>query len=192
VTDVRDVANAHINALTVPEAAGHRHLIVTKELWLKDVAQILKKEFQPKGYSVPSVVVPNVFVWLNSLVEKTYRIVVPRLGREFGYENTRMRDILKVEPTEIEKTLIETATSMIDLEIIKKKEKKAKRSKAVKATDAEAVAVESNGTEAKTNGEANGTAEVGAGDAITKELEPEDKEKPAVPLVEAPIEISAN
>lgn len=48
-TDVRDVAKAHVAALTIAEAAGHRHLIVTKNMWLKDIALTLKKEFQPKG-----------------------------------------------------------------------------------------------------------------------------------------------
>lgn len=89
-TDVRDVAKAHVSALTADGAAGNRHLIVTQSLWLKDIAQIIKKEFQPKGYHVPTIVVPNVFVWLNSFVEKAYRIVVPRLGREYTFENKRV------------------------------------------------------------------------------------------------------
>lgn len=45
------------------------------------------------GYHVPTVVVPNVFVWLNSLVEKAYKMVVPRLGRDFAYENNRMKEV---------------------------------------------------------------------------------------------------
>ena len=186
LTDVRDVAQAHISALTAAGAAGHRHLVVTQTVWLKDIALILKKEFQPKGYSVPSFVAPNVFVWLNSLYEKQYKIVVPRLGREFSYENKRMKEVLKVEPTETEKTIIDSAQSLIDLEIISQKKKKSKKSKDAKVNGDAGGDTPADATETeKTNGEVEPAKTNG-------ELEPEDKEKPAPPTSEVPVEIAAN
>jgi hypothetical protein len=127
----------------------------------------MKKEYQPKGYSVPTVVVPNVFVWLNSLIEKSYKMVVPRLGREFSYSNERMTTVLGITPTETEKTLFDTANSLIEFELIKKKEKKAKKSKAV---------AETNGTVVEGGDEV--IPEVNGKTEEVKELEPEDKDKP--------------
>ena len=38
--DVRDVARAHVAAMTTEEAAGHRHCLVTDMLWYADMAQM--------------------------------------------------------------------------------------------------------------------------------------------------------
>ena len=52
--DVRDVALAHLRAAFLPEAAGHRHIIVSEKKWfsIKKAADILAEEFGPKGYKV--------------------------------------------------------------------------------------------------------------------------------------------
>ncbi len=39
--DVRDSALAHIRAMTSPQAAGHRHIVFTENLWMTEVAQVL-------------------------------------------------------------------------------------------------------------------------------------------------------
>ena len=46
VVDVRDVAQAHLHALTVPEAAGHRHIISAKSMWFKEIAQVLESNYK--------------------------------------------------------------------------------------------------------------------------------------------------
>lgn len=88
--DVRDVAEAHLKALVTPEAVGNRHVIVTESLWMKQIGQILQKEFKQYGYSVPTMSVPNVMVWLHSLMDRDYRAIVPRLSREYYYSNRRV------------------------------------------------------------------------------------------------------
>ncbi len=40
LVDVRDVALAHIRALTVPEAAGHRHIVSWDSVMFPDIAQV--------------------------------------------------------------------------------------------------------------------------------------------------------
>jgi hypothetical protein len=92
ICDVRNVAESHLKALVVPEAQNHRHLIVTQSLWMKQVALILQKEFKQYGYSIPTMSAPNVFVWLNSLMDREYKAVVPRLSREYYYANARVSD----------------------------------------------------------------------------------------------------
>lgn len=81
-----------------------------------------------------------------------------------------------MEPTEAEKTLIDSANSLIDLEVVKKSKKARKGVK-----DAEQPT-----EEIKANGDAT--------EEIAKELEPEDKEKKVEPAVKAPeaVEIAAN
>ena len=40
VIDVRDVALAHLRAMIIPEAVGHRHILVRDNIWMKDMAQV--------------------------------------------------------------------------------------------------------------------------------------------------------
>ena len=48
--DVRDVARAHVKAMTSPEAAGNRHILATSNHWIHEVGEILATEFTPQGY----------------------------------------------------------------------------------------------------------------------------------------------
>ena len=52
IVDVRDVATAHIRAMTAPQAAGERHLVHAANIWMEDMAKILATEFGPHGYKV--------------------------------------------------------------------------------------------------------------------------------------------
>lgn len=94
ICDVRDVAHAHVKALTVPEAAGHRHVIVTASVWMRDVAMILHKEFKSLGYSVPTMNAPNFVVWLSAFMDKTYKLVLSRLSREYKFDTKRVRILI--------------------------------------------------------------------------------------------------
>jgi dihydroflavonol-4-reductase len=77
VCDVRDVALAHIKAMNTPEAASHRHIVVStvEDTSFKDWALILKAEFGPKGYSIPTMVAPNILIRGMSIFDKTLNLV---------------------------------------------------------------------------------------------------------------------
>lgn len=119
--DVRDVADAHVKALTNPNAAGHRHLVMSASLWHKDIALLVKKEFQPQGYFVPTMVVPNFCVRVNSLVDGTIKLILTSLSRDYAFDNRRVQSVLKVKITDVNKTIIDTANSLIQFKIIKRK-----------------------------------------------------------------------
>lgn len=40
LVDVRDVAKAHIIAMTLPEAAGNRHILSTGNIWFVEIAKV--------------------------------------------------------------------------------------------------------------------------------------------------------
>ena len=40
IVDVRDVARAHINAITVHEAAGNRRILAGGNVWFADMAKV--------------------------------------------------------------------------------------------------------------------------------------------------------
>ena len=114
--DVRDVALAHIKAMTIAEAVNNRHIIATTVDCnsMLEFALILAAEFDPKGYNVPTKVAPNFFVRLASVFDKSVNLITPMLGKKFKFENSRLRNVLQIEPIPLKKTIIDMANSMIE------------------------------------------------------------------------------
>merc|ERR1712130_360525 len=98
LVDVGDLATANVKALTVESAAGNRHIIHGSNLWMKDIALTLSKEFKPQGYSVPTLSLPSVALWGLSLFNKTAKTFLPVVGKQSQLDNTRMKDVLGISP----------------------------------------------------------------------------------------------
>jgi len=102
--DVRDVASAHYKAAILPEAVGHRHIVMSETEWIPilRIREILSKEFNAKGYSVQT------------------EPVLPDESPAKGVHllNKRMVDVLKVKPTDFNKTMIDMANSFIDMKLV--------------------------------------------------------------------------
>ena len=118
--DVRDVAAAHIKAMTVAEAAGRRHIVSGDSVWLSRIAEILSNEFKPQGYNIPLSTAPYALVWLLGWFDKSVRMILPSIGKKTKVDNARMREVLGVEPRDIKDTFIDMVYSMIEKGMIKK------------------------------------------------------------------------
>lgn len=152
VCDVRDVALAHVKALKLAEANNRRYLIVTDCRWMKDLAKVIQKEFKQFGYFVPTIPVPSTLVWLGSFIDKSTAMVVPRLDKEFKLDNKRMVEELRIDPIDIDKTILDTCHSLIEKGVIKstKRYKKSKEQPATTNGEAvEATTVDTNSTPAE-------------------------------------------
>ncbi|OQR71970.1 putative uncharacterized oxidoreductase YDR541C-like [Tropilaelaps mercedesae] len=121
--DVRDVAEAHVKALSLKEAVGQRICIVSDTLWMQETAKILSKEFAPMGYRPPLRRAPNVALWFISWIDPTVAMLLPRLDKVFKYSNERMKNILKIQPQPVETSIVDTAYGLIEAGIIKKTRK---------------------------------------------------------------------
>jgi len=73
---VRDVALAHIRAMTLDTAVAERHIIVNayQTVPLKEWGVVLKEEFGDR-YWVPTHVMPDILVRLYSLFDRSAREV---------------------------------------------------------------------------------------------------------------------
>ena len=119
--DVRTVAAAHIKAMELTEAQNNRHIIVTNvdSMTFKEIALILQAEFQ--NYNVPTTVGPNCMVKIFSIFDKSIKLIVPMLGKKSKFNNSRLINVLKLEKTPINKTIIDMANSLIERNVIKRK-----------------------------------------------------------------------
>lgn len=118
--DVRDVALSHLRAMTEPRAAGRRHLVAASHLWLGDMAHVLRNEFAPQGYFVPTWPAPYFSLYLYAFLDRSTRLILPRIGRTYAFSGRRMREVLRVEPRGAAETLVDTVHGLIECGAVKR------------------------------------------------------------------------
>jgi len=124
VCDVRDVATAHLKALTVDAASGHRHIIVNERATpMPVIADLISEQLSPLGYSIPTTRLPYWLVYLASFFSDKAKDVELVWGKEYTLSNERMVNVLGVQPTPLKKTLSDMIEALIELEMVPQTEK---------------------------------------------------------------------
>ncbi len=123
VIDVRDVAHAHVAAMTSPKAAGRRYLVAGPNVWIKDMARVLRGEFQKMGYKVPTWEAPYFLMRIAAWYDKRLQLMMPAWGKVIRFDNSRMVEELGVTPRPPEDSLLALAHSLIDKGIVRKTDK---------------------------------------------------------------------
>ena len=119
LVDVRDVAAAHLAAMTNPDAPGKRYICSTEFKMLVHVAEHLNRMFGPQGHPVRTRELPDWLVRIVALFDPTVRRVVPELGRKKHYDNAAIRQDLNWQTRPMDETITATGESLIALGIIK-------------------------------------------------------------------------
>ncbi|POH62999.1 epimerase [Cryobacterium zongtaii] len=118
IADVRDVAEAHVRALTAPGAAGRRFLVAGEFRWIREVSAQLARDFPDYASRLPTKITPDWMVRIMALADPQARMVVPELGRDLSVDTTPAREILEWSARPDSATLRETAQSLIDWRIV--------------------------------------------------------------------------
>ena len=109
--DVRDVASAHIAAMTSTKANGQRFIISEREFWFSDICHNLREA----GYNkAPTRVMPNWLVRMIGLVDGEIKQIASLLGEERYTPADKARDILKWKPRDATGSIIETAHQLTE------------------------------------------------------------------------------
>lgn len=116
--DVRDVAAAHLLAITHPQAAGQRFILVGESGWMRDLAGILAKHFRPRGYRINTLEFPSLLVRLLGLFDKTIALTVPLLDKKRPASSARARRVLGWQPRGLEEMTLAMAESLIKLGLV--------------------------------------------------------------------------
>lgn len=105
IVDVRDVAKAHILAMTAPAAASERFLAVSGNVnFHHDIAAILKRE----GYNVPTMQAPNFIIRMGAWFDPALKSIAGSLSKATHFSNEKAKAVLGME-------FIPPATSIIDM-----------------------------------------------------------------------------
>ncbi len=114
--DVRDVASAHIQAMTKPDAAGQRFVCVGDSFWIKDVANVLKEAYP--DYPIKTNVFPSWLVRIVALFSPEARATVDSLDQKLTVDNARTKDAFGWQPRDMKEMVLSIAESMIRLKMI--------------------------------------------------------------------------
>jgi dihydroflavonol-4-reductase len=118
IVDVRDVASALLLTMTTPEAAGHRFLCSGGTVWIKDIAEMLHKQYGSRGYKIPRMILPVFLVRLVALFDKKVALIIPLLNWDFELSSENAKRILGWQPRTNEEAILSMAESLIENELI--------------------------------------------------------------------------
>lgn len=117
--DVRDVADLHIKAMTMPQANGQRFIAVADNgLSLLDIANILRKNLGAKAANVPTRELPNWLVHFLSTFISKLKAAVPYLGMVKRASSEKAKTLLGWKPRSTEEAIVATANSLIKFNLV--------------------------------------------------------------------------
>lgn len=115
VVDVRDVADAHLRAMTTPHAAGNRYLLSAgPAMELKEIAETLRTHLGSDAGKVPTRTVPNAVVKLAALFVPQMREVAPDLGYSKQTSNAKAARELGWHARDPHEAVVAAARSMVE------------------------------------------------------------------------------
>ena len=113
VVDVRDVASAHLAAMTSPDANGLRFACAIENHSMLEIATILKTHLGPMGYKITTASLPSFAIRIVALWDKTARLALNEVGTNREIDSTRIRQVLGWTPRDLDTMTIDMADSMI-------------------------------------------------------------------------------
>jgi nucleoside-diphosphate-sugar epimerase len=114
VVDVRDAADAHIRAMTHPEAPGQRFIAAGKFFWMRDMAAALANSFPDYASRLPSGEVPNWMVRMMAPFSARSRMIVHELDRDLSVSAAKATRVLGWQPRPEREAICASAQSLID------------------------------------------------------------------------------
>ena len=111
--DVRDVASAHVTAMTTPGIAGQRFICAERDHSMREVARILADHLGDQGFKVPTGNLPGFALKVFALWDRTARLALNDLGVRQDLDTTRIRETLHWTPRDLKEMTIAMADSMI-------------------------------------------------------------------------------
>ncbi|MFJ4783757.1 NAD-dependent epimerase/dehydratase family protein [Streptomyces sp. NPDC088794] len=113
VVDVRDLADAHIRAMTTPEAAGERFLATGEFMWMADIAEALRDELGSAAAEVTTLQLDDEAVRKAAETDSSMREILPGLGRRSLHRTDKARRVLGWQPRSGREAVINCARSLI-------------------------------------------------------------------------------
>jgi nucleoside-diphosphate-sugar epimerase len=116
--DVRDVADAHIAAMTSASAAGRRTIIATDPMSLIKVARVIRERLPEASRKMPARAMPTWFTWLASVFEPQLRDNRWLIGQKQRFDRTTAETLLGHPLRSIPDAIEQTGRSLAEHQLI--------------------------------------------------------------------------
>lgn len=118
LVDVRDVADAHLRAMTNPAAKGQRFLATAGYMTVKQIAEDLRSHLGSDAARVPTRMIPDAMLRLAGLFDPAVRQTVPDLGKVRIASGEQAKRVLGLTPRPAADAIIATAESLRQLGLL--------------------------------------------------------------------------
>jgi dihydroflavonol-4-reductase len=118
VVDVRDLAIAHILAMTAPEAAGERFIAAGDYMWMAEISQTLRARLGDAAAKVPTRRLPDVVLKLAALRDPSVAQITPGLGRKIAFSSAKAQQVLGWRPRPATDTVVDCAASLLAFGVV--------------------------------------------------------------------------
>lgn len=119
IVDVRDLADLHAMALTVPGLDGERFAASGRFMKLNEIAHVLKDRLGAEAHRVPTRKLPDWLVRIVARFDPMVRQVVPELGNVRNIDASHAKAVLGWETRAEADTIEDTARSLIARGLVK-------------------------------------------------------------------------
>lgn len=113
MVDVRDLADLHIRAMSMPVAGGERFLATGDFLWMADVSRILRDRLGARAKKVTTRRMPDALFRLVALFNQDARFLAPALGKKCEYTAAKAQQMLGWQVRPAEESILHCAESLI-------------------------------------------------------------------------------
>jgi dihydroflavonol-4-reductase len=118
VCDVRDVALAHVEALTAPAASGQRFIVAEGRTGVFEIGQKLATELPDLKRHVPRHEISDMSVRLRAITNKEFRANLADLGGQRTCCSQKARDFFGMTFRDADEAIFSAARSLRQLQLI--------------------------------------------------------------------------
>lgn len=120
VVDVRDVARAHVAAMTRPQAAGHRFIVTAGQRTLREIADAVAKAYPGFRSRLPRFTIPDAPIRLAARVSRRAASLAAELDRERVLDNGAAKIGLGLSFIGPEEAAVQTASSLLEFGLVER------------------------------------------------------------------------
>jgi nucleoside-diphosphate-sugar epimerase len=113
IIDVRDLAVAHVDAMTAPAAAGQRLIVSGDFMWMTEIAAAIKAKLGARGDKVPTKELPDWLVNVGANFSHALRTLKPLIRRSHRFSSDKARRVLGLKTRPATETVTDCAVSLL-------------------------------------------------------------------------------
>ncbi|MER0239405.1 aldehyde reductase [Fulvimarina sp. MAC8] len=112
VVDIRDVADAHLRAMTVDAAKDRRFLLSGGTRSLREMGAAIAREMPELSRRMPRFTLPDWLVRSAGLLSRQVSPIVPELGKRKTFDTSPARDVLGLRLRDADEAIVAAARSL--------------------------------------------------------------------------------